>query len=325
MVIAYGAGHVAGPKIWKGYNEDESMIDLARRKSNYTQSRYGIESHVMYVTELASYPLIEKFCRDRNATICSLEHSNAAPTTIDNFETINRVTIFRTVKNPGDGPCTAIGEACAKILNTTLKPIQHRTNSSGDDWYGAIRRAMRGGCEDAWLTEHGFHTHPATRELLLKPEIRQRIAEAEVDAMAKYYGWKSDSVIKVTSPLTKSDAVYDYQKLVKGMGYNIGAYTDMKTGQPTGCDGLYGATMETITNELRKKYGLAQTGIVDADLYGKIALELASKPDDSAKVEALETRIKALQAEVNAKSAIAFEASNKLKSARNAIDTLNLL
>ena len=59
-------------------------------------------------------------------------------------------------------------------------------------------------------------------------------------------------------------AVYDYQKLVKGMGFDIGAYADMKTGQPTGCDGLYGATMETITNELRKKYGLAQTGVVDA-------------------------------------------------------------
>ena len=82
-------------------------------------------------------------------------------------------------------------------------------------------------------------------------------------------------------------AVYDYQKLVKGMGYDIGAYADMKTGQPTGCDGLYGGTMETITNQLRKKYGLAETGVVDADLYGKIALELANKPDDSAKVAAL--------------------------------------
>ena len=77
--------------------------------------------------------------------------------------------------------------------------------------------------------------------------------------MAQYYGWESDSVIKVTKPPDEIRAVYDYQKLVKGMGYDIGAYADMKTGQPTGCDGLYGATMETITNQLRKKYGLAQT------------------------------------------------------------------
>ena len=53
--------------------------------------------------------------------------------------------------------------------------------------------------------ENGFHTHTATRKLLSLATVRQRIAEAKVDAMAQYYGWESDSVIKVTKPLTKSD------------------------------------------------------------------------------------------------------------------------
>ena len=37
------------------------------------------------------------------------------------------------------------------------------------------------------LIEHGFHTHPATRQALSDPDIRQQLAEDEVDAMAEYY------------------------------------------------------------------------------------------------------------------------------------------
>jgi len=319
MQILFGAGHVAGAKIYLGYNEDENMLDLAKREAQYAKDRYGQQTKVFSVTG-TSYPTVEEACRGCDLAI--FEHSNAEPEPIKG--TANRVTIYRTVKNQGDGVCLDIAKVTAKILGTVAYPVQHAKNSKGNDAYGVLGRAMSAGCQDTWLAENGFHTHAETRRLLSSAQIRQQIAEAKVDAMAQHYGWESDSVIKVTSPLTKSDAVYDYQKLVKGMGYNIGVYADMKTGQATGCDGLYGATMETITNQLRKKYGLAQTGIVDADLYGKIALELANKPDDSAKVASLETKVKALQAEVNAKAAIALEASNKIKSIRQAIDTFKL-
>ena len=41
MRILFGAGHVAGAKIWMGYNEDENMLDLARREARYAADRYG--------------------------------------------------------------------------------------------------------------------------------------------------------------------------------------------------------------------------------------------------------------------------------------------
>ena len=52
--------------------------------------------------------------------------------------------------------------------------------------------------------ENGFIL-TTKRENCSGQEGQTRIAEAKVDAMAQYYGWESDSVIKVTKPLTKSD------------------------------------------------------------------------------------------------------------------------
>ena len=101
----------------------------------------------------------------------------------------------------------------------------------------------------------------------------------------------------------------------------------MKTGDRNGRDGIYGDTMEAITNQLRKKFGLTQTSVVDADLYGKIALELASKAGDVSKEQlgAATNRIKALEGELQKQKAIVLDRDNKLKNARQAIDTLKMI
>ena len=50
MRILFGAGHVAGAKIWMGYNEDLSMFDLAKREAQYAAEKYGQETKTFYVT-----------------------------------------------------------------------------------------------------------------------------------------------------------------------------------------------------------------------------------------------------------------------------------
>lgn len=76
----------------------------------------------------------------------------------------------------------------------------------------------------------------------------------------------------------KGQAVYSYQILCKKLGAKIGAFNDMvlknAVGAPlkTGCDGSFGSTMVTATNELQKKYGEPITidGLVTDKLYGKL-------------------------------------------------------
>ena len=260
MVIVYGAGHVGGiPKIWKGYNEDQSMYDLAQRKAKYTKSRYGIDAYAMYVTGMMTYQEVEDYLKRFKATLASFEHSNATGSPID--ESVNRVVVYRTVKNAGDGVCRAIGLATAKILNTTLSPIQHKKNSSGNDWYGVLGRAMKAGCTDAWLNEHGFHTHPATRQALSDPDIRQQLAEDEVDAMAEYYNWEGSMrrTLKVMSPLMQGDDVREFQNAVNRIiSYGLKV------------DGYYGKDSESAAKSLQSFFELTPDGIVGTKTWGAI-------------------------------------------------------
>ena len=268
MVIVYGAGHVGGiPKIWKGYNEDQSMYDLAQRKAKYTKSRYGIDAYAMYVTGMTKYQEVEDYLKRFKATLASFEHSNATGSPIN--ESINRVSVYRTVKNAGDGVCRPIGEACAKILNTTLSPIQHRKNSTGNDWFGVLGRAMKAGCTDAWLTEHGFHTHPATRQALSDPDIRQQLAEDEVDAMAEYFNWEGAMrrELRITKPLMRGDDVKEFQTAMNEL-IDAGLLVD----------GIYGDNSKKSAEAFQTVFNLAVDGIVGEKTWA--AIDYAMKGTD---------------------------------------------
>lgn len=240
MRILFAAGHVLGAKIWMGYNEDESMLDLARREARYAADRYGQDVNVFSVTK-TSYQAVEDACR--GCDIAIFEHSDADDS-IDEPNEPNRVVIYRPVERPGDGICRAIGQVAAELLGTTLSPIQHRANTSGDDWYGVLKRAMQAGCQDAWLMENGFHTHGPTRQKLSDPMFRQRLAEVKIDAMAKEYGWEASDMIKAGD---KGEAVKAWQTALIEAGYSL---------DPYGADGSFGPLSQKQTNAFKTDAGL---------------------------------------------------------------------
>ena len=262
--IVFGAGHVTGAKIWMGYNEDVNMLDLCNRKAAYVDKTYlDIKAHVLKVTNISGgYQAVENFIKSANADYASFEHSNADNSIDNEPNEPNRVVIYRTVKNPGDGPCSTIGQACATILATTLAQIQHRANGSGGDYYGVLGRAMRAGCKDAWLTEHGFHTNASCRAKLLDPNVRQQIAEKEVDAMAAYYGWtkkQEDDMLQLGS---KGPAVVAWQTRLIEKDPN--ALPKWKA------DGTFGAESVEWTNKFKLSVGMVADGIVDDLTWDKM-------------------------------------------------------
>jgi hypothetical protein len=95
----------------------------------------------------------------------------------------------------------------------------------------------------------------------------------------------------------KGVAVYDFQTVVKALGYDTGKWLDMfdqKT--PNGLDGSFGDWMEKLVKELQVKYKLPVTGIVDAVLYGKLAIALINAaPKAEKEIQQLEAQIKDLQ------------------------------
>lgn len=299
-MILFGAGHSAGEKVYKGYNEDKAMFDLAERKARYAADRYGQKTKTFYMTG-KTWDQVEAACR--GCRVASWEHSNAW----EPDPTIDRVSVYRTVKNKGNGPCLLLGQATVKVLGVSYAEVKHKANSKGNDHFGVIGRAMKAGCKDSWLHEHSFHTNDRVRGLLSDPAVRQKLAEAEVDVLAKYYGWESGQDMFQRGD--KGLNIYVIQSWLKSMGYNLGEFKDYQTGKATGCDGSFGPAMQTLVNQIRKEHGLAQTGVVDGALIAK--LQTVQGGDCSA----LELEIAGLTAELKTEQ-------GRMNGVRAALDTL---
>jgi len=292
MVILFGAGHVAGAKIYLGYNEDLNMFDLAKREAQYAAEKYGQETKTFYVTN-TSYPAVEDACR--GCDIAIFEHSDAEAEPIKG--TANRVTVYRTVKNKGDGVCFDIAKATAKILGTIAYPVAHSANSRGNDAYGVLGRAMLAGCQDAWLAENGFHTHTETRRLLSSAQIRQQIAEAKVDTMAAHYGWEDNMTLCKRGD--KNEIVRSVQRGLLQLGYDLGRFLDDQ-GKPTGADGSYGPTMSARVAEFKTKHKLPGGGdVFTSDDNTALLTQLYNRayiaPDISTEVKRLQTELATLK------------------------------
>jgi len=93
--------------------------------------------------------------------------------------------------------------AVCRVMNHQSRGVKERTldNSQNNDYYGVIRSAANNGCTCAILMEHGFHTNPRDAEFLTVDSNLRRLAEAEADVIAKYFG------LTTKTPLTAADAV----------------------------------------------------------------------------------------------------------------------
>jgi len=87
-----------------------------------------------------------------------------------------------------------LGNKVAEIMGHYFRGSKTKQypNKPGVDYYGVIRGAAQSGCSTALLIEHGFHTCPADAEFLLVDENLVKIAEAEADIIAGYFGTSSE-------------------------------------------------------------------------------------------------------------------------------------
>ena len=83
------------------------------------------------------------------------------------------------------------------LLNAVCKEMGHNSrgvktrsldNDPKTDWLGVIRAAANGGLPCAMLMEHGFHTNPRDAEFLTNDDNLKRLAEAQAEIIAAYFG-----------------------------------------------------------------------------------------------------------------------------------------
>lgn len=258
----------------------------------YYESDMNWKLHLMLKKELESYGFevittradkdkdLALEARGRAAKGCDLFlslHSNAASS-----ESVNYVVCMHQV----DDNCGAIDEQSkniADLLSTTVadimrvKPMVWASPSSvdrngdgyKDDYFGVLRGAHSVNVAGVIL-EHGFHTNKAQTLWLMDDSNLLRLAKAEAEVLAKYFGMAKKPEVKkgdytmemrLLRKGSKGEDVRALQILLIGRGYSCGRY---------GSDGDFGAETDKAVRKYQAAKKLEVDGIVGPDTMGAL-------------------------------------------------------
>ena len=132
-------------------------------------------------------------------------HSNAARTKSPDYAVAccmiddNRTII--------DDISDALGKKLAATVNTVMGnkgkwKVWRREGNYKSDYYGVLRGSKSVGVPGI-LLEHGFHTNPTNTAWLLKDSNLKKLAKAEAEVIAAYFGVKKPSTSAHTNTTTK--------------------------------------------------------------------------------------------------------------------------
>lgn len=194
MRITIDPGHTKNVNagVIKGYYEGNAMYSLAEYLCDEL-SKYE-NTEVVLTRKENENPSLESrgdlAVKSGSRVFLSL-HSNA----VSNAESASYVCGFYSVKR------TDSKSLCTKLVSAVTNVMKEKTDAwnrgaltkkttSGDDYYGVIRNSVEGNSkvEYSFIIEHGFHSNKKECEFLSDNENLKKIAKAEADTLAEYFG-----------------------------------------------------------------------------------------------------------------------------------------
>lgn len=189
MKICLDAGHYGkyNQGIVKSYYESEVMWKL----TNY-QKQYLLEYQNVSVILTRSDINKDKAVYDRGyaAKGCNLfisNHSNAATT-----ESTDYPVVIRSYdnKNNSDKLALQLANKITSLMATRQSGRTWTRKGSNGEYYGVLRGARAAGLSHYYIIEHSFHTNKKAATWLLNEDNIKKLAKAEVEVIAAYYGLK---------------------------------------------------------------------------------------------------------------------------------------
>lgn len=95
--------------------------------------------------------------------------------------------IFDDVNSPNKELAEQMLETITDTFKHSSRGVKYRYNTDGTNWYGVLRNSK---ATNALLIEHGFHTSTSDVKKLLDFDFLQKLAKAEAETIANYYGIK---------------------------------------------------------------------------------------------------------------------------------------
>lgn len=205
--ICLDAGHVGSKynqsPVVKTYYESAMVWALHLKLKAQLEARgfQVVTTRASIDTDLGVY---ERGTASKGCDIFISLHSNACGT-----ESVDYPVVYRAYdnKNNVDTLALKLAKKVGELMGTTQAGrTATRKNSSGGEYYGVLRGARAVGTPCYMLIEHSFHTNTKATKWLSKDANLDKLAVAEADILAEFFGMESSTESEKTAIMGKAQA-----------------------------------------------------------------------------------------------------------------------
>ena len=277
--ICLDAGHYGkynrSPAV-KSYYESERMWKLHLLLKKYLEA-YGIVVITTRADQTKDLALYNRGAMSKGCDLFISLHSNAVGSGVN--EKIDHPIAYAAISGKADKIATLLTECVEKVMGTKEGArITHRKGSSGADYYGVVRGASAVGVP-GFIIEHSFHTNTRSTNWLLSDSNLDKLAKAEADCIASYYGLKvengASSGSASTSKETGVDLLNGFVSVIYEGSDGLNVRTHPKIASYNIVDVVHSGTFEVVgITEDRKWYKLKNGYYITAgEKYVKFTAE----------------------------------------------------
>lgn len=205
--ICLDAGHVGSKynqsPVVKIYYESAMVWALHLKLKAQLEARgfQVVTTRASIDTDLGVY---ERGTASKGCDVFISLHSNACGT-----ESVDYPVVYRAYdnKNNVDTLALKLAKKVGELMGTTQAGrTATRKNSSGGEYYGVLRGARAVGTPYYMLIEHSFHTNTKATKWLSKDANLDKLAVAEADILAEFFGMESSTETEKTAIMGKAQA-----------------------------------------------------------------------------------------------------------------------
>ena len=205
--ICLDAGHVGSrynqSPVVKTYYESAMVWKLHLKLKAQLEAR-GFEVMTTRVNIDTNLGVYERGTASKGCDVFLSLHSNACGT-----ESVDYPVVYRAYdnKNNVDALALKIAKKVGELMGTAQAGrTATRKNSSGGEYYGVLRGARAVGTPFYMLIEHSFHTNTAATKWLSVDANLDKLAVAEADILAEFFGMESSTTTEKTAIMGKAQA-----------------------------------------------------------------------------------------------------------------------
>ena len=205
--ICLDAGHVGSKynqsPVVKTYYESAMVWALHLKLKAQLEARgfQVVTTRASIDTDLGVY---ERGTASKGCDVFISLHSNACGT-----ESVDYPVVYRAYdnKNNVDTLALKLAKKVGELMGTTQAGrTATRKNSSGGEYYGVLRGARAVGTPYYMLIEHSFHTNTKATKWLSVDANLDKLAVAEADILAEFFGMESSTATEKTAIMGKAQA-----------------------------------------------------------------------------------------------------------------------